>query len=724
MRNLSITIVAAAVAALVGCQQTASSSSAVNKRDVLIADETISAPIAKKVPHITKIHGYELVDNYHWLRDDTRSDEKILSHLEQENAYTTAKLKATESLQQQLFEEIKGRIVKDDASVPVKKGNYYYFYKTQGEQEYPVYYRSKDANGENAEVLYDENELSKGHGYYAIDSYAVSPNDQLLAYAQDPTGRRIYTVRIKDLNNGQYFEDSLEGVSANIVWANDNQTLYYIKKDPVSLLGYQVYRHKIGTAQSEDQLVYEETDNTFYTGLGKSKDGSLIYIHHSSYVSRGVSVLDANDTSATPERLLPRTQGLEYSVEKLEDWFYIWTNKDAVNFKLMRAKVNDIADVNKWQTVVPHNPDVKLDDFELFAEHLVYETREQGLPHLTVLNLSTNKSKRIAFNDPTYTLGMRGNYDITAGKLRLVYSSMTTPSSVYDVDLKSLEKTLLKQSKVLGDFTPDNYKSERLFITARDGAKIPVSLVYRKDKFKQDGTNPLLQYGYGSYGINVSPKFSISNLSLLDRGFVYAIAHIRGSETLGRPWYDDGKMLNKKNTFNDFIDVTKALADKKYGDPSRIYARGGSAGGLLMGAVINQAPELYDGVHAAVPFVDVINTMLDESLPLTTNEYDEWGNPNDKTYFDYMYSYSPYDQVKAQAYPNLLVTTGLHDSQVQYFEPAKWVAKLRDHKTDDNLLLFKTNMEAGHGGSAGRFQSIHETALSYSFFIGLANNQL
>ncbi|MBR8844180.1 S9 family peptidase [Pseudoalteromonas sp. JC3] len=722
MKKFKFTLVAASLVAVLGCQEAPSQ----NATSDVKAEQSaaVVAPVAEKIPHKTTIHGQELVDNYHWLRDDTRSDEKVLSHLTKENAYTDSKLVNTEQLQQTLFEEIKNKVVKDDRSVPVLNGSYYYFSATEGDKEYFTYYRSEHKDGKNAEAIFDANIRAEGQNYYGVGGISVSTNENLLAFAEDTVSRRIYTIRIKGLTTGKLLDDTIEGASGPIVWANDNKTIYYIKKDPVTLLGYQVFRHTLGTAQSTDELIYEEKDNSYYTYISKSKDKSKIYIHHSSTEASGVSLLDADNAKATPERFIPRESGHEYSIAKLGDWYYIHTNKDAVNFKLMRVKASDASDISKWQTVVPHNADAKLDSFELFNQHLVYETRENGLSQITVLDLDNNESKRLTFNDPAYAVYLTGNANLDAGAVRIGYQSMTTPASVYDVDLASLDKTLLKQDKVLGDFAPENYQSERIFVTARDGIKVPVSIVYRKDKFKQDGSNPLLQYGYGSYGSNVEPTFSISRLSLLDRGFVYAIAHIRGSETLGRPWYDNGKKLNKKNTFNDFVDVTKALVEQKYGDASRIYARGGSAGGLLMGAVINQAPELYDGVHAAVPFVDVINTMLDETLPLTTNEYDEWGNPNEKTYFDYMLSYSPYDQVKAQAYPNLLVTTGLHDSQVQYFEPAKWVAKLREYKTDDNLLLLKTDMEAGHGGASGRFKRIHDVALSYSFFIALAENKL
>ncbi|MBD1582626.1 S9 family peptidase [Pseudoalteromonas sp. S16_S37] len=704
-----------------GCQST---STETTSQTSSVSSPSVTAPIAAKVPYKTKIHGYELVDNYHWLRDDSRSSEQVIAHLEKENSYTDTILAPSEALQAQLFSEIKAKIVKDNRSVPVQKGRYFYFNETIGDQEYASIYRSLTVDGVNPELLLDINELAKAHEFYELGDIEVSPNANLLAYTEDTLSRRIYTVKVKNLTTGEILKDELKGVQDGVVWANDNQTLYYIKKDPVSLLGTQVYRHTLGTAQEQDELVYEEADNTYYTYLSRSKDGEQIFIYHYSTESKGMSVLSADDAKAKPQRLLAREKGLEYSVSKHKDWYYILTNLNAVNFKLMKAKIDAVSDKANWQTVIEHQPNVRLEDFTLFDEHLVYQSRAQGQSKITIRELKKNKEHQIEFNDPAYRVSMIGNNTLSSDSVRVQYASMTTPKTTFEVDLNDYSKVTLKQDKVLGDFNSADYQSERIFVTARDGVKVPVSIVYKKSLFKKDGTNPLLQYGYGSYGYTVDPGFSISRLSLLDRGFVYAIAHIRGSQMLGRPWYEDGKKLNKKNTFNDFVDVTKALVAQGYGDKKRVYAQGGSAGGLLMGAVVNQAPELYHGVHAAVPFVDVINTMLDESLPLTTNEYDEWGNPNDKAYFDYMRSYSPYDQVSAQAYPNMLVTTGLHDSQVQYFEPAKWVAKLREKKTDNNKLLLKVDMEAGHGGASGRFKSIKDTALNYAFFIELANGRL
>ncbi|MDN3413910.1 MULTISPECIES: S9 family peptidase [unclassified Pseudoalteromonas] len=690
------------------------------KVENVAAQTEVMPPIAKKVPYEMTIHGDTRIDDYYWMRDDERKDPEVLSYLEAENAYTDAMLAHTKTLQTRLFEELKGRIQKDDDSVPVKNGDYYYSSQTRGDNEYATYVRSSDFAGTDQQVILDVNELAKEHDYYAVSGLDVSPNGNLMAYGEDTVSRRIYNIKIKDLSTGKLLEDTLKGTNGSVVWANDNKTLYYIKKDLQTLLGYQVYRHTLGTPQAEDELVYEETDTSYYMGISKSKDDSEIYIWHSSTTASGVSVLSADDVKAMPKRLIEREADLEYGISKLGNTYYIVTNLNAVNFQLMKVDIDKAGDKANWQTVIPARDNIKLEGIDLFNDYLVYQQREMGQSTIIARNLTTGKEIPLSFNDSAYTISTYGNNDLNSDTLRVYYTSMTTPASSYDVNLATGNKTLLKQQKVLGDFSADNYASERIFVTARDGIKVPVSLVYRKDMFKKEGTNPLLQYGYGSYGATMDPTFSSARLSLLDRGFVFAIAHIRGSQMLGRPWYEDGKLLTKKNTFNDFVDVTKALVEQKYGAKDKIFAQGGSAGGLLMGAVANQAPELYKGMVAAVPFVDVVTTMLDASIPLTTNEYGEWGNPNEKEYYEYMLSYSPYDQVSKQDYPNMLVTTGLHDSQVQYFEPAKWVAKLRDYKTDDNKLLFKIDMEAGHGGASGRFKRLEDTALNYAFMLDLA----
>ncbi|WP_318438776.1 S9 family peptidase [Photobacterium leiognathi] len=694
----------------------------VNTKTTNVAQD-LQAPIAKKIPHTMTIHDDTRIDNYYWMRDDNRADPEIIAHLNAENAYTDAVMAHTEALQQQLFEEIKGRIVKDDNSVPVKQGNYFYSSEVTGDNEYAISVRADDFNGTNKTVLLDINELAKNHEYYNVSSLSISQDENLLAYGEDTVSRRIYTIKVKNLATGEYLADEITGTSGSIAWQNDNKAFYYIKKDPQTLLGYQVYRHQLGTNQAKDTLIYEETDPSFYTSIGKSKDNELVYIWHSSTETSAVSIIDANDPNATATPFLEREEGLEYSISKLGQQFYVLTNYEAVNFRLMKVDADKLGDKTEWQDVIAPQEGVMLEDYELFDNYLVYQQRSNGLTHITVRQLDTNEERELRFNDEAFTAFFYGNKELNTNKLRLYYSSMTTPASHYDINLDNSEFTLLKQAEVLGDFNADNYQSKRLMIPARDGKLVPVSLVYRKDLFKKDGTNPLYQYGYGSYGSTIDPSFSSSRLSLLDRGFVYAIAHIRGSEMLGRPWYEDGKKLTKQNTFNDFIDVTKALVEQGYGAKDKIFAVGGSAGGLLMGAIANQAPELYCGIAAQVPFVDVVTTMLDESIPLTTNEYDEWGNPNQKEYYEYMLSYSPYDNVGEHAYPNMLVTTGLHDSQVQYFEPMKWVAKLREMKTDNNRLLFKTDMEAGHGGASGRFKALHEDALEYAFFIDLLNEK-
>ena len=683
------------------------------------SDSTVAAPVAKQVPYEMVHHGNKRVDKYYWMRDDERKDPEILAHLEAENKYTEYRLAHTKDLQENLYDEITNRIKKDDSTVPFKYKNYYYYRRFEGDKEYPIYARKKGSLQAAEEILLDGNAMAEGHDYFNIGGSAVSTNENLLAYSTDTLSRRIYDIAFKDLRSGAILSDKLEQTTGQIVWANDNQTVFYIKKDPQTLLGYQVYRHKMGSAQSDDVLVYEEKDNAYYTWLDKSKDDSTIFIVHSSTITMGGSLIDADKPDDEFELFAPLEDDHEYMVEKLGDWFYILTNWQAKNFRLMKVHKDNTQDKNAWQEVIAHHQDVLLEDFDIFEKYLVLNEKEQGQSRLRVINIEDQSGHVIAFNDPVYVAEISTNVDVKSELVRIRYSSLTTPTTYYDYHMSSREKTLLKQEQVIGEFDPGNYRSERIFIAARDGKQIPVSLVYRQDMFKKDASNPLYQYGYGSYGHNIEPYFSGSRLSLLDRGFVFAIAHIRGSQTLGRQWYDDGKLFNKKNTFTDFIDVTKALVEQKYAAPDKVFAAGGSAGGLLMGAVTNMAPELYRGVVAYVPFVDVVTTMLDESIPLTTNEYDEWGNPNNKNAYEYMLSYSPYDNVVAQDYPNLLIMTGLHDSQVQYFEPAKWVAKLRELKTDENLLLFNINMEAGHGGASGRFRRNRERALEYAFFLDL-----
>ncbi|KPZ65333.1 Protease 2 [Pseudoalteromonas sp. P1-16-1b] len=676
-------------------------------------------PIAKKQPYALTTHAKTRSDDYYWMRDDERKSVEILAHLAQENAYCDEQLAPIKPLQSALFEELKGRIVKDDNTVPVKDGQYWYHSEVRGDDEYARHYRSSSMAMANKVLLLDVNELANGYEFYELGEVALSPSEQLMAYSEDTDGRRIYTVRFKDLNNDKMLDDVLENTEGQVVWANDNQTVFYVKKDLKTLLGYQVFRHELGTEQDQDVLVYEEQDSSFFMGLGKSRDESLIIIDLASTETNDMWILDANQPHGEFTALMPREEGHEFDIDKLGDTFYIVTNWQAKNFRLMTATSNTIADKNQWQTHTPHRETVLLEGVELFNDFLVLSEREQGQARFVVVNQNAERMN-LEFDDPCYYAAIAMNPEPNVAHARIYYSSLTTPGSLYNVDLTTGEKTLLKQQKVLGDFNAGDYQSERLMVSARDGIKVPVSLVFRKDSFKQDGSNPLFQYGYGAYGITIDPSFSSTSLSLLDRGFVYAIAHVRGSEMLGRSWYEHGKKQHKQNSFNDFIDVTKALTEQGYGNKSKVFASGGSAGGLLMGAVVNQAPELYCGVGCHVPFLDVLTTMLDESIPLTTNEYDEWGNPNDPHFYEIIEAYSPYDNISTQHYPNILVTTGLHDSQVQYWEPMKWVAKMREYKTDDNILVFKTDMDAGHGGASGRFKSLEEKALEMAFFIALS----
>lgn len=675
------------------------------------------APVAAKHPHAMEIHGDTRTDNYYWLRDDERSDDAVLSYLKAENAYTEACMRGEEALRQRLFSEMVERIPQEDESVPYQRNGYRYQSRYKPEQEYALYVRQKVDTGENAEwdLLVDSNERAQGHDFYALGGLEVSPDNQLMAIAEDFLSRRQYDIRIKRLGDQSWYDEVLENTAGHFEWTNDSASLYYVRKHPQTLLPYQVYRHRLGTSVADDQLIYEETDDTFYVGLEKTISNKYILIHISSTTTSEILMLDADDTDATPQTFLTRRRDHEYSLDHYRDRFYIRSNKEGKNFGLYQSAS---ADEKAWQPIICARDDVMLEGFSLFKDWLVVEEREQGLTHLRQIHWQSGEEKHIRFDDPTYMTWLSFNPEPDTALLRYGYSSMTTPSSVFQIDLDSGERTLLKQQEVK-NFDSGAYRSERLWVSAHDGVQVPVSIVYRQDMFKA-GQNPVLVYGYGSYGSSMDPAFSISRLSLLDRGFVFALAHIRGGADLGQQWYEDGKLLHKQNTFSDFISVTQHLVDEQYANPKQVYAMGGSAGGLLMGAVVNQAPQLYHGIVAQVPFVDVVTTMLDESIPLTTGEYDEWGNPNDAEYYHYIKQYSPYDQVKAQDYPHMLVTTGLHDSQVQYWEPAKWVAKLRDMKTDNNQLLLYTDMDAGHGGKSGRFKAYEDIALEYAFILALA----
>jgi len=672
------------------------------------------APIAKRLPHNLEIHGDVRTDDYYWLNQ--REDQEVIDYLEAENTYTKQQLASTEQFQESLFQEMKARIKEDDESVPYFFNGYWYQTKFETGKEYPLFVRKTNDPDAQEEVMVNQNLLAKGHSYHAIGGLGVSPSNEFLALGEDTVSRRIYTIRFKNLKSGEFLDDLLENTTGSVAWANDNKTVFYVQKDE-ALRSFKIFRHVLGTPQSDDVEIFHEDDDTFYTGVFRSKSGEYIMIFSAATVSTEYRYLSSNDPMGEFKVFLPRERDHEYTLAHYEDHFYVLTNWQAKNFRLMKCSLDNTTR-ETWKEIIPHREDVLLEDMDLFKNYLVLSERKNGLVSLRVKQWNNEVDYYIPFNDPAYVAYTSINREYDTDILRYGYSSMTTPNTTYAFNMADQSQEILKQKEVVGGHNPEDYISERLFVTARDGAEIPMSIVYKKG-VERNGSNPVLLYGYGSYGIIVDPSFSFNRLSLLDRGFVFAIAHIRGSETMGRHWYEDGKLLKKMNTFTDFIDCGRALVDEKLTSPEHLYAMGGSAGGLLMGAVINIEPTLFNGVVAGVPFVDVVTTMLDESIPLTTGEYDEWGNPNEKVYYDYMKSYSPYDNVAKQQYPNLLVTTGLHDSQVQYWEPAKWVAKLRTHKTDDNLLLLHTNMEAGHGGSSGRFESLKETALEYAFIMHL-----
>lgn len=675
----------------------------------------LTAPDAAKKPKELTIHGDTRIDPYYWLNQ--REDEEVLAYLRAENEYQKQMMAHLEDFQDSLFQEIIGRIKQDDSSVPYLDNGYYYLTRYEEGKEYPIYARKKGSLEAEEEIMLDANELAKPYSYYSIGGRSVSPNNELLAYGEDTLSRRIYTLRFKNLSTGEMLADEIPGTNGSAAWANDNQTVFYVLKDPTTLRSYKVMRHTLGSPVEDDVEVFTEDDETFLSFVYKTKSDKYVVIGSYATLSQEYQVLNADDPNGDFRVIQPRERGLEYDIAHFEDKFYIRTNLDAQNFRLMVTDENNTGKEN-WEEVIPHRPDVLLEDMDIFKDYLVLSERKAGITQLRVRPWA-GEEHYIDFGEEAYMAYTGTNLEFDTDKLRIGYTSLTTPNTVFDYDMKSRDFKQLKQQEVLGDFEPSNYRSERLMIEARDGAEIPVSLVYRKG-FRKDGTQPLLLYGYGSYGNSMDPYFSSVRLSLLNRGFAFAIAHIRGGEEMGRQWYEDGKLLKKKNTFYDFIDCGKALVEQGYASPEELYAMGGSAGGLLMGAVINMEPEMWSGVIAAVPFVDVVTTMLDESIPLTTGEYDEWGNPNEEEYYHYIKSYSPYDNVEAKEYPPMLVTTGLHDSQVQYWEPAKWVAKLRDKKTGPHPLLLHTNMETGHGGASGRFERYKEVAMEYAFLLDLA----
>lgn len=678
---------------------------------------TIAAPVAKILPKQLKKHNQVRTDNYFWLND--RENPEVIDYLNQENAYYDAMTAHTKDFQKALFEEMKGRIKEDDQSVPYLYNGYYYITRYEKGQDYPIYSRKKGSLDAKEEILFDCNELAKGHTFFQLGGLSVSPDNRFASFGVDTVGRRIYTIQIKNLETNEILSDVIENATGGSVWANDNHTLFYTRQDKVTLRANQIFKHKLGTTADKDVLVYEEKDDTFNVSVGKEKSKKYIVIGAESTLTTEYRILNSDTPDAEFKVFQPRVRGLEYSISHFGDSFYILTNKDkATNFKLMKTPEN-ATEKKHWKEVLAHREDVLIEDIEIFSNYLVVEERSNGLNHIRIMPWSGEGEYYLPFGSETYNAYTTTNVDFDTDILRYSYQSLATPSSVIDFNMKTKEKEIKKEQAVLGgQFDKNNYVEERVWATAKDGVKVPISLVYRKG-LKKDGNNPLLQYAYGSYGVTMEPYFSTTRLSLLDRGFIYAIAHIRGGEDLGRQWYEDGKLLKKKNTFTDFIDCSQFLIREKYTSPAHLYAEGGSAGGLLMGAVVNMAPELYHGIIAQVPFVDVITTMLDDSIPLTTGEYDEWGNPNNKKYYDYMLSYSPYDNVKEQVYPNLFVSTGLHDSQVQYWEPAKWVAKLRTHKKGNTNLYLHTNMDAGHGGASGRFEALKELAKEFAFLLDL-----
>jgi oligopeptidase B len=672
--------------------------------------------MVKKIPTRLEKNGHVRIDDYYWLRE--RDNPEVIAYLNAENQYAEKEMAQAQPSEDKLFEEIKARFKQTDMSVPYQRDGYFYYTRYEEGREYPIFARKRSSLDEREEIMLDANILAEGHEFFAIGGLAVSSERDLLAYAVDTQGRRVYTTYFKNLTTAGMLPDVISEVSENLTWANDNRTLFYAKQDPTTLRAYQIYRHVLGSDPAKDQLVFEETDETFAAYVFKTKSKKYLMIVSSHTLSQEYRYLETDNPTGTFSVFLPRERDHEYHLDHYQDRFLIRTNDHAKNFRLMATAV-DKPSREHWHEIIPHRQDVFLGDFEIFKDYLVLEERKRGLNHLRVVPWSGSGEHYLEFDEPAYRVNLGTNLEFDTTLLRFEYTSMKTPLSVYDYNMVTRAKTLLKRDEVLGGFDADHYVTERLYARAPDGTEIPLSIVYRKGS-QRNGQNPLLLYGYGAYGLSIDPAFASPRLSLIDRGFVYAIAHIRGGQELGRQWYEDGKLLKKKNTFTDFIACAEYLIRERFTNPSKLFAMGRSAGGLLMGAITNMRPELFKGVVAEVPFVDVITTMLDPSIPLTTGEYDEWGDPNQQEYYDYMLSYSPYDNVEAKEYPNLLITGGLHDSQVQYWEPAKWAAKLRALKTDKNRCLLKTNMDAGHGGASGRFKRHHETAFSYAFLLDLA----
>ena len=679
-------------------------------------------PSPKKLPVTFEAHGVKRIDNYYWMRDDSRKDPEIISHLNEENSYLENWFVSGNDFRESLFEEITDRIPKNEDSVPVRLKNYEYFRRYKQENEHGIYIRRKDKNSEE-KILLDVNELAKNKDFYQLANWSISPKENLMAYAEDTSGRRQYTIKFKNLENEETSSFFIENTSGDMAWSSDGRYLFYVIRDEETLLPYKLFRHEIGTSQMKDVAIYEEKDTTFYLSVGNTRSMEYIEVNISSTTSSEVRLIKSDSPDMNPQIFLPREEDHLYSVDHdpASSRFLVESNWKALNFRLLETNLNNSSDKNEWKELIPHREQVLLQSVIPFPEHLIIMERENGLRKLKILHKESKAEKEINFNDPTYTAYLASNPEYYVDRFYFGYSSMRTPDSLFSVMLSSGRKRLLKEAEVKGGFSSSDYKVDREFLTARDGTQVPVSIVYKKNKFVKNG-NPIFLYGYGSYGNSIDAGFSSSRLSLLDRGFIFAIAHVRGGQELGRSWYEDGKIFNKLNTFYDFIDVTKGLLDKGYGNKDRVYAGGGSAGGLLMGAIVNMEPNLYKGIISNVPFVDVITTMSDPSIPLTTGEYSEWGNPDIKEEFEYIMQYSPYDNISEQEYPSILVTAGLWDSQVQYYEPAKYVAKLRDYNKGKNPILMKVNMTAGHSGVSGRFESLKELAMEYAFLLRLDSN--
>ncbi|MGI8639426.1 MAG: S9 family peptidase [Pyrinomonadaceae bacterium] len=675
---------------------------------VIVAQTDMKPPVAKKETKVTKINDYELKDDYFWMRD--KKNPEVVKYLEAENAYTTAAMKPHEQFVKNLYDEMLGRIKQTDLSVPYRLGDYWYYTRTEKGRQYPIYLRSKTRDGKDGEVILDQNEMAKDYKYFAIGSFDVSDDGNLLAFSTDTTGYRQYTLQIKDLRTGKILPDKIERVDS-VEWAADNKTLFYVTEDNVTKRSDKFWKHALGAGK--DDLVYKENDVLFNLGVGRSRDKKMLFLTSSAKTMQESRYLPADKTGGDWKVILPRKEGHEYEVDFYNDEFYIVTNNNAENFRVVRTSVSDPNEKN-WKEFIPHNPAIKIDGVDFFKDYAVVSERENGLEYLRLIDLKNNKSSRIATPENVYTMDLGTNPEFDTPVVRYEYASMITPNSTFEYNFKTGMSELLKQQEVLGGFDKTKYETRRVWAVARDGVKIPVSLVMKKGT-KLDGKSPMLLYAYGSYGYSTTPGFSSSRLSLVDRGMIYAIAHIRGGSELGEKWRQDGRMFKKLNTFYDFIDSADWLAKNKYTSADRLVIQGGSAGGLLMGGVVNMSPNSFKAVIAQVPFVDVMNTMLDDTLPLTTEEWIEWGNPNEKKAFDYMIKYSPYDNVKAQNYPNMLIEVSLNDSQVPFWEGAKFAAKLRALKTDNNTILLKTNMGAGHGGSSGRYDKLKEVAFDYAY---------